>query len=662
MRRKRLLIILPILVLLLATALRFYRLDAQSFWNDEGNSARLSERSLTLIIEGTASDIHPPLYYLMLAGWRRLLGDSEFSLRALSAFAGVAVVAATYAVGRAGRLRQWQATLAALLAALNPALVYYSQEARMYELLALWAVLSTLLLLRLLPRLPTGASRNLWMLAGAYVLVSAAGLYTHYFFPAVLFAQLLIVVSWQLADHFSQPEAVVERLRRAVSGVLRWALLAGAAALLYLPWVPIFLRQAGGRAGDEVRVAHFVGDAARWLLLGAPGQEAPVAILLAAAALGLLALVVALWQPWHPAGRLPAAIPAALLALVPVGFMAAVGTTRPAYFKFMSVSVPFLALLLAAGVVAAWRIASVAGRGRVAVRFVALALVLLVVHSSARALQDLYFDPAYARADYRGIAQRIAGAGHPNAGIVLNAANQWEVFTYYHRQGAPVYPIPRGQPQAGEIAGELSQIAVRHDRIYALYWGEAERDPQRLVENWLDRHAFKATEEWVGDVRFVTYAAPPEPGMEMQQPAGATFGRAVALDGYTLGQTELAPGDIAQVTLLWRAAVPIEVRYKVFLHLLDGEGRLVAQRDAEPGGGALLTTGWQPGQRVIDNHGLFVPLQTAPGNYDLYLGLYPLDDPAARLPVVIEGGSESDTYHLGTLSVETPNSEAEPGP
>jgi predicted membrane-bound mannosyltransferase len=51
-----------ILVLLLATGLRFYGLDAQSFWNDEGNSARLSERSIPLIIEGTASDIHPPLY------------------------------------------------------------------------------------------------------------------------------------------------------------------------------------------------------------------------------------------------------------------------------------------------------------------------------------------------------------------------------------------------------------------------------------------------------------------------------------------------------------------------------------------------------------------------------------------------------------------------
>src|SRR5690606_37264927 len=113
-------LLLVIGVLLLATALRFYRLDAQSFWNDEGNSARLSERTIALIIEGTASDIHPPLYYLALHGWRELLGESEFALRALSAFAGVATVASVLALGRAATPhRPALALTAGLLAAVN---------------------------------------------------------------------------------------------------------------------------------------------------------------------------------------------------------------------------------------------------------------------------------------------------------------------------------------------------------------------------------------------------------------------------------------------------------------------------------------------------------------------------------------------------------------
>ncbi|MGB4872356.1 MAG: hypothetical protein WBP47_20040 [Candidatus Promineifilaceae bacterium] len=91
---------LVVVLLWLAMGLRFHNLGAQSFWNDEGNSARLSERTIQLIIEGTASDIHPPLYYLLLRGWRELFGDSEFGLRSLSAFAGLLVVPLAMALAR----------------------------------------------------------------------------------------------------------------------------------------------------------------------------------------------------------------------------------------------------------------------------------------------------------------------------------------------------------------------------------------------------------------------------------------------------------------------------------------------------------------------------------------------------------------------------------
>ncbi|HUV90334.1 MAG TPA: hypothetical protein VMY80_11825, partial [Anaerolineae bacterium] len=49
--------LLLLALLLLASFLRFYRLDAQSFWNDEGNSARIAERPVDLILEGAEGDI-----------------------------------------------------------------------------------------------------------------------------------------------------------------------------------------------------------------------------------------------------------------------------------------------------------------------------------------------------------------------------------------------------------------------------------------------------------------------------------------------------------------------------------------------------------------------------------------------------------------------------
>ncbi|MBN1486214.1 MAG: glycosyltransferase family 39 protein, partial [Anaerolineae bacterium] len=123
-------------ILLLSMVLRFHLLDNQSFWNDEGNTARLVERTLPLIIKGAAGDIHPPGYYLLLYGWRTFTGDSEFALRGFSAFCGILTVVFATAIGQyAGGT--YTALGAALVTALHPLSVYYSQEARMYGLLGL---------------------------------------------------------------------------------------------------------------------------------------------------------------------------------------------------------------------------------------------------------------------------------------------------------------------------------------------------------------------------------------------------------------------------------------------------------------------------------------------------------------------------------------------
>src|SRR3990172_6398801 len=121
---------LPLTVILLAVFLRFYRLEAQSFWNDEGNSARIAERSVDLILAGAAGDIHPPGYYLILSAWWAALGHSEFALRGFSAFAGIILVALIYRLGKQ-YFDTPAATAAAFFAAVHPALIYYSQEARM---------------------------------------------------------------------------------------------------------------------------------------------------------------------------------------------------------------------------------------------------------------------------------------------------------------------------------------------------------------------------------------------------------------------------------------------------------------------------------------------------------------------------------------------------
>src|SRR5947209_2124402 len=129
LRRDRLLLLLC----LFAFVLRVFQLGAQSLWYDEGFSAWLSMQSLDQITVRTAADIHPPLYYYLLHFWILWGGPSEFSLRFLSLVPGILLVPVLFYITRklSDERTAW---IAALLGAASPALIWYSQEARMYML------------------------------------------------------------------------------------------------------------------------------------------------------------------------------------------------------------------------------------------------------------------------------------------------------------------------------------------------------------------------------------------------------------------------------------------------------------------------------------------------------------------------------------------------
>ena len=632
---------LMVFVLLLASALRFHRLEVQSFWNDEGNSARLSERSLDLIIDGTASDIHPPLYYLLLRGWREVAGDSEFGLRSFSAFVGIGVVALTFSQGRLllGPAGKKAIITAALLAAINPALVYYSQETRMYELLAFLAVLSTWLFVRLLQRPGWSIA-----IAAAYIVTATAGLYTHYFFPAVLLAQNLIFLIWLYLRNRSEGKRTESNFLEDAG---RWVFIMLAVLVLYLPWAPIFLRQAVGRAGDRAPMLPFLTESGKWMAFGPTIELDEVMIPLAAYFL-LLFLGIYLGRKRTRWG-IPFSATLVLLLAIPVAIMWLAGSNQPAFFKFLLVAIPPLCLLSGPGL--SWLYSRTGNNSFDIIQTIgALLLGLLILWGSARSLYNIYYEPDYARADYRSIAAQIAAEAHPNAAVILNAANQWEVFTYYHTEGAPVFPVPRGYPDPAVIDDELRGIADQVDRIYAIYWGEGLRDPNRLVERWLNENAFKAREEWISDVRFITYGVPAEVAKDMETSTSLPFGEHIELQGYILDSNRAVPGEILHLQLFWQTGEELKDRYKVFLHLVDEDGQIIAQRDSEPGGGLAITNTWPPGEMIVDSHGLMIPLGTQPGMYRLLLGLYDVTNPAARLPIELDGAAV-DAFTVASITV-----------
>jgi hypothetical protein len=172
----------------LAAALRFVTLGVQAYHHDEiVTASRVLRDGFWHAMEAVGfSESAPPLYYALAWFWTQLTGTGEFGLRSLSALAGVATVPVAYLLGLELRGRR-TGIVAAALVAVNPMLLWYSQEARGYALLVLLTAVGALYFARALAS-DVRRDVRLWGIA------SALALATHYFaiFPIALEALWLL--------------------------------------------------------------------------------------------------------------------------------------------------------------------------------------------------------------------------------------------------------------------------------------------------------------------------------------------------------------------------------------------------------------------------------------------------------------------------------------
>jgi 4-amino-4-deoxy-L-arabinose transferase-like glycosyltransferase len=632
---------LLVLILLLAAALRFHLLGTQSLWNDEGNSYVQATRSFGDIAANAARDIHPPGYYWLLALWRLLAGESEFALRALSAFASILTVAFTYALGRR-LIGPMVGIVAALLVTLITFSIYYAQEARMYSLMALWAAASMWALVGFVQssrrvgahgRAPLRHPHISW--APALALFNAAGLWTQYAYVLVMLAQGVMVALWLAADLIGKWSGRdVERTFHTGRTLLYYVAANLLTIALYLPWLPTAYSQATTwpNTGDPtIPVGAALGVIVGWLIFGVAYTSANF---IAAAFLPIFLLAALIPASTYKRERLwwRTLLPV-VWVLLSVGLFLALGLFREGNIKLLLPAQIGAALWIGRSVDAIW---GAAGYFQPPLRYIPRVLVglvmLTVLGGLLSGLIPLYHAPDFQRDDYRSIARDITADLDSGEAIILDAPNQEEVFRYYYRGDVPVFALPPGLGgNDAETLAAVREIMAGHDRISAVFWGEAERDPNRVVEGALDTEAFEIGDTWYGDVRLARYVTPAE--MTIEQQADARFGEHITLERYALNADTVEPGDVLQTRLDWRTGESLPTRYKVFLQLLDADGALVAQRDSEPGGGLALTTTWTPDTTIADNHALVIPPDLPPGEYTLIAGLYDMDNPQARLPV-----------------------------
>lgn len=167
--------------------LRFATLGDQAYHHDEiVTASRVLRVGFGHAMDAVGfSESAPPLYYALAWLWTQVTGNGEWGLRFLSALAGVATIPVAYFVGR--DLRDERAgTIAAALVAVNPMLLWYSQEARAYALLGFFCALSLLYCVRALQE---GEKRD-FTLWGVF---SALALATHYFAVFPLVAEVVLL-------------------------------------------------------------------------------------------------------------------------------------------------------------------------------------------------------------------------------------------------------------------------------------------------------------------------------------------------------------------------------------------------------------------------------------------------------------------------------------
>jgi 4-amino-4-deoxy-L-arabinose transferase-like glycosyltransferase len=149
------------------------------------------------------------------------------------------------------------------------------------------------------------------------------------------------------------------------------------------------------------------------------------------------------------------------------------------------------------------------------------------------------------------------------------------------------------------------------------------------------------------------YARPESLALEadIPNPVRIQFDNLVTLLGYDLSTTVLRPGEAVDVDLYWEVNNQPPGDYLLFVHLIDEEVTMAAQRDTHPGLGSHPSSDWKSGDRFMESVRLYLP-DTAytPEVANIKVGLYAPD--SYRLGVTGQDGELlGDDFTLASIEL-----------
>lgn len=627
--RFRLSVRLPVwagLTLLLAAALglRSLRLGWQPLWWDEGYSVFFATEALSHMAELTARDIHPPLYYALLHLWTGLWGSADPTvLRALSVLIGGVSVPVIWWVGRVlFPARPRIALIAALLLAVNPMHLFYSQEVRMYGLELLLGLLSTGWFWRLWTAQTLPHRRRA---ALVYGLITAAALYTEYYVALLPLAHFLWAV-WQSRRH---PQTLMPLLAADML-----------AALLYLPWllftVPHLLSYIQAKVvADNDAPLNLLAYAGRHLLAFSAGHiPLPTADWLRfCGPAGLLLLLLLARTKSRAQTPVPVFLAWGLL------FPAALGYTLNRLWPFFPAGgerVLFF-LLPSALLLTAWVLDKFWAASWV-MRLVARATLFLLLIGAGAGIIAFYTVPRYGDDDYRPLIRQVVQQGTDADGVL--AVFPWQVGFWRAYAPDDLGPWPHLLSFDAVAWGPEVTQTLDESLAAGVVWipsllSIGSTLPQEM-ESYLAPRVLNLENRWISPTTRLSAWSRLRPATP--QPLSADFAP-VRLLSAALTPSQLPSANTPlQIDLNWEPDAQLS-EFQAILRLADATGHTWAERTL-PNLDAL-----SPGSGQ-DRLGLLIPAGLPPGDYAVQIGVMPATANAETWPLAF--------VDLGTVRITPP--------
>jgi mannosyltransferase len=406
-------------ILLLSFLLRVAYLDAQGLWWDEAFSFSMSAVDLGSLLENAVHyRVHPPLYYMLLHFWLAI-GHDEFLLRFFSLLFGTISVSLTYMTARlVGGERL--AVLAALLFAVSPFNVWYSQEVRMYSLTAMLVLAAMAAFLRVL-------REDTLLDWAAYGLLTLLALYSDYLHLFVTLGQAVFLVI----------------LRKRYGMVLRkWFYCMVVVGVLFLPWAVAVFSTGGFYSASISWIRPAQIPDLFWtvysLSVGVTTDQRSLLsltsalIAMALAAYGLLSLRT---RPRADQQRVALVL---VWFLLPLLFTLLISLDWPLPQKrsiyidrFFNPLLPAFLILVAFGLLRALSASRVLS---------SLALAILLI-TTGRSLYGIYFDEVYVRDQWREAITEINTSAQPGD-LALVRPHHYVPVYYYPLEGVDSFSVP----------------------------------------------------------------------------------------------------------------------------------------------------------------------------------------------------------------------------